>query len=113
MEPTTKTLSRMISGKKYTERVAARWEPEINDWTIHATEVGRAELAMAARVAEIGAVDGESFSWMRGVLGLQAKVLAELLDVRPETVSRWENGAVPVDRTAWFALSELVLERAG
>ncbi|HCF56532.1 MAG TPA: hypothetical protein DFS52_00855 [Myxococcales bacterium] len=34
---------------------------------------------------------------MRRALGLRSRDLAELLDVSPETVSRWENATRPVD----------------
>jgi hypothetical protein len=39
-------------------------------------------------------------------------VVADLLGVTPETMSRWENGQRPVDRAAWLTLGSVVLEQA-
>ena len=43
---------------------------------------------------------------------MRAADLAELLDVTPETVSRWETGKLDVARAAWSALAGIVVERA-
>jgi DNA-binding transcriptional regulator YiaG len=45
---------------------------------------------------------------MRKELGLKATELADILNVSPETVSRWENGAAAVDRIAWILVAEVV-----
>jgi transcriptional regulator with XRE-family HTH domain len=51
---------------------------------------------------------------MRKALGLRATDLAELLDVTPETVSRWETDRVPLDRGALATLGALLRDaRAG
>ena len=49
---------------------------------------------------------------MRKVTGLQGKEFAELLAVRPETVSRWEQGKRPIDRATYAIIRQLVSERA-
>jgi hypothetical protein len=36
-----------------------------------------------------------------------------MLDVTPETISRWETGKLPMSRTTWLALSSLVLDYEG
>lgn len=68
------------------------------------------ELAVAAEVASRGPVSGTSFRFMRKVLGIRGNEMAELLGVRPETISRWEQGRGEVDRSAWTVLSSMVLE---
>lgn len=40
------------------------------------------------------------------VIGLKGAEVAEIIDVRPETVSRWERGEVEIPRLAAFALGE-------
>ena len=50
---------------------------------------------------------------MRRTLGRSARQLAELIDVRHETISRWENGAAPVDRAAWLVLGDIVFDTIG
>ena len=109
---TKKPLTRTIAGRKLVVDVELGVDPETNEETVSLAELQRAEVEMAAVLADTGPINGESFAWMRKSLGLQSKQLAHLLDVRPETVTRWENAAVPVDRAAWLTLGELVLERA-
>jgi putative zinc finger/helix-turn-helix YgiT family protein len=65
----------------------------------------RIDLLVAARVAELGEVSGEAFRFARKALGLRAIDLAELLDVSADTISRWERGAVAVDRAALALLA--------
>jgi transcriptional regulator with XRE-family HTH domain len=42
---------------------------------------------------------------------MRAADLAELLDVTPETVSRWETGKLDVAHAAWATLADVVIER--
>ena len=109
---TKKPLTRTIAGRKLVVDVELGVDPETNEETVSLAEVQRAEIEMAAALADAGPVNGESFAWMRKSLALQSKQLAHLLGVRPETVTRWETATVPVDRAAWLTLGELVLERA-
>ncbi len=44
---------------------------------------------------------------MRSELDLTGVEVAELLDVRPETISRWEKGHAELPRSAAFILGEL------
>jgi len=43
-------------------------------------------------------------------VGLRGTDLAALLDVAGETVSRWETGALPVERRALALLAAIVME---
>ena len=111
--PNTMTLHRKIAGRSLAAVIPARWDGEIEDVTATADAAHAGELAIAVELARTGPVHGEAFSWMRRCLGLSARTLAEILDVRHETISRWENGATPVDRAAWLVLGDLVVDRAG
>ncbi len=65
-------------------------------------------------VAEALACDGvrtpEAFRYMRKAIGLKAVDVAELLDVTPETVSRWENGERQPETRAAKLLGLMVLD---
>jgi YgiT-type zinc finger domain-containing protein len=63
---------------------------------------------IAQELLEMGAVDGESFQFVRKAAHLPAKDLAELIDVTPATVSRWEHGKQPIDRGTWIVLGDLL-----
>lgn len=105
-------LRRKIAGRTYSIEVPVRVADD-GEQVVDGEVAVAADLAIAAAIASDGPVAGETFSWMRRAVGLQAKVLAELLDVRPESVSRWERGERPMDRAAWLLLADLILERAG
>jgi DNA-binding transcriptional regulator YiaG len=75
--------------------------------------VGQFDAAVAAKLAEAGVTQPEALKFMRKVTGLQGKEFAELLLVRPETVSRWEQGKRPIDRATYAIIRQLVHERAG
>ena len=110
---TTITLKRTIGGRTLSAVIPARWEPEVEDLVASAEDALAGELAIAVELARSGPIHGEAFSWIRRSLGLSGRKLAEILGVRHETISRWENGAAAVDRAAWLVLGDLVLDRAG
>ncbi len=72
-----------------------------------ADEVRRQERALASALVQRGIRIGREFKLVRKLAGLRAAELAEMLDVRPETVSRWERDEVAIPRSAAFVLGEL------
>lgn len=46
----------------------------------------------------------------RGILGLTQRALAERLDVAPETVCRWESGALEPSRVSVLAVAALLFQ---
>jgi putative zinc finger/helix-turn-helix YgiT family protein len=71
----------------------------------------RAELTIAAELARRGIRTGEAFRFMRKALGLRSNALAELFDLQPETVSRWEKGVQALDPRAFALLGSVVTDR--
>lgn len=69
------------------------------------------DLAVAARLAEAGITAAEALKFMRKVTGLSGKQFAELLEVRPETVSRWEKAKRPIDRATYAIIRQLIFDR--
>jgi putative zinc finger/helix-turn-helix YgiT family protein len=69
------------------------------------------ELAAAHALGQAGVCTGESFRFMRKALGLRAVDLGELIDIEPETISRWETGKRPVEVRAFALLADLVADR--
>ena len=68
------------------------------------------ELQVAALLAEAGVASGEALRFMRKALGLRADEWADLIGVRPESVSRWENGRRRIDRGTLAVIHQLVVE---
>jgi hypothetical protein len=107
----TKTIVHKVAGRTYSVDVPTieRVPGEIG---IAAAVALAADAAVAAAVAE-GPPSAAGFVFIRRALGLTAARLGELLGVRAETISRWENEVAAFDRTDWLALGDLALERAG
>jgi putative zinc finger/helix-turn-helix YgiT family protein len=74
---------------------------------IELAEVERQHRIAAERLVARGIRSGREFKLVRKVIGLRATEVAEMFDVRKETVSRWERGEVAIPRTAAFALGAL------
>ena len=68
------------------------------------------EQAIAGELATQGAHSPKAFKFMRKIAGFKSVELATLLGVEPETVSRWESGARPLDIKAAVVLGSLVLD---
>jgi putative zinc finger/helix-turn-helix YgiT family protein len=71
-------------------------------------DLRRFELAVARKLADLGEPNGEAFRLMRKSIGVKAVELAQLLNVAPETLSRWENGKLAMDEGAFLILGDLV-----
>ena len=66
------------------------------------------ELHVARKLADAGIAQGDAFRFMRKAIRMQANALAELLDVAPETISRWETDKRVASRGASVVLTALV-----
>jgi YgiT-type zinc finger domain-containing protein len=75
-------------------------------------DLGRAEVLAAFEAVRAGLRDGPTLNWARRALGLRASDLADLLDVAPETVSRWENGHRRAGRSVWNTVADLLADAA-
>lgn len=78
---------------------------------VESKAMGVGELLAAGWLAENNIVSGASFRFMRKALMFRANELADLFGVAAESISRWENGRLDVDRRVWFLLAEIVLDR--
>lgn len=67
----------------------------------------RAAVVVLSEVAEVG---GAEIRFARKALGLTQARLAGLLDVVPETVSRWETGSEVMSRVSRLALLAVVCD---
>lgn len=106
----SETEEHEVSGTKYRIEVPAWKCRRCGEVFVDGPATLRAELVVAGELARHGPANGETFRFMRSSLQLRATELADLLDIRAETVSRWEKGHDPVDRSAWAALAAMVCE---
>ena len=110
MQPIMKPITRTIADRTYS--VAVPFADTDDGLTCSLENAQAAELSIAAAIAE-GPPSGEGFAFIRKALGFTAVRLGDLLAVRSETISRWENDASSFDRATWVALGDLALERVG
>ncbi len=95
-----------VAGIKFTATVPGERCTHCNETAITAQTMEAWELAVAQRLGDLRIRTGEAFRFMRKAMGLSGVALAMLLDVSPETVSRWENAAP--DPHAFVLLTALV-----
>jgi putative zinc finger/helix-turn-helix YgiT family protein len=101
-----------VSGVKFVvEGVPAEICEACGESFVSLEALERAELTIAAELARRGVRTGEAFRFMRKALGLKSKALAELFDLQPETVSRWEKGTQTLDPRAFALLGSVVVDR--
>jgi DNA-binding XRE family transcriptional regulator len=66
------------------------------------------DRAFARYLARTGVVTGATLRRLREAAAVQSQRMAALLNVRRETLSRWENGNGTVDRTAWLVVGAML-----
>jgi putative zinc finger/helix-turn-helix YgiT family protein len=101
-----------IGGRKFTGAVRAERCRHCGAEFFDAPELESFEEAVAYEIAQDGPLGGETLRYLRTAgLGMRAGELARLLDVEPETLSRWENGKLTVPRVPWATVAAMVIER--
>lgn len=109
----TKEATRTVDGVLYTARVAADRCGACRSVYFHGPGLESFEQAIAVRIARQGPMGPEGLVFMREQLGMMGKELANVLDVTPMHLSRWENGRRSLDRAAWLLVGQMVLDRFG
>jgi DNA-binding transcriptional regulator YiaG len=104
-------IKRKVAGRTFKSAIPAIKCAECGEETYAGPDLAAFDLAVAGELASHGVATGEAFSFMRRALGMKALELAELLDVSPETVSRWEHGKLPLERGPVALLTAMVLDR--
>ena len=102
---------RHVAGHAFTAELPAQVCPSCDETYLADDVVAEFDLLVAVSLAEAGVADHDALKFMRKVCGLNGKEFAELLEVRPETVSRWEQGKRPIDRSRYAVLRQLLSDR--
>src|SRR2546427_10147033 len=110
-EAATYAARRDLDGRRFTAAVPARKGTSGGELLISGPGIAAFERAITLELARGGDVGAEGFRWLRKAAGLRAVRLAELLDVTPMQVPRWENGRKPLERRAVALVSALAVEQ--
>lgn len=105
------SVAREIAGHRFVAELPAHGCARCGRDYVDEAAVARFELQVALRLSRAGVASGEAFRFMRKSLGLRGTDLADLLDVAPETVSRWETDKRAVHRGAYALVASLVRDR--
>jgi putative zinc finger/helix-turn-helix YgiT family protein len=103
-------MKRSVAGHVFVTRVSALKCDACGEAQIQGSELERFDL-LVARDLLASKPDAEAFKFARKALGLTGKDLAALLDVTPESISRWETGKHAVDRRGWTLVGLMVDNR--
>lgn len=106
-----KVLTRTVDERKFTAKVAGKQCLRCGSIFFSATDADYFQLAVAARLADLGALSGEAFAFMRKALGFDAADVADLYGVEPEAVIRWESGDRILDRAVFISLAAVVQDK--
>ena len=101
---------RTIAGHRFTASLAAAECQHCGERYFESKPLMAFDRAVAAKLLEAGVTTPDALKFLRNMTGLQGKEFAELLGVRRETVSRWEQGKRPVDRATYALLRQIVLD---
>jgi putative zinc finger/helix-turn-helix YgiT family protein len=102
---------RHVAGHAFAARLPAQVCESCGETFFSDDAVTAFDLAVAAKLAGAGIVTADALKFMRKVTGLNGKEFAELLEVRPETVSRWEQDKRPIDRATYAIIRQLIFDR--
>lgn len=100
-----------VGGHTFSARVAALQCGHCGEVYFDGPGLERFELRVAVELARAGEGTEEAMRFMRKAVGLRAAEFAHLVDVTPETVSRWENGRQSMDHRALAVLASVVIDR--
>lgn len=107
----TAPIARDVAGRKFKADVPARRCDGCGEVFFSGEILERFELAIAHALTVRGISSGPAFRFIRKALGFRLRDIAPLLDVAPETLSRWETEQRPVDRSAMALLGALADNR--
>lgn len=112
LERVTEDESVAVAGHTFSGPIACERCPGCGETYSDASAHEAFARSVARALIDAGEVNGAVFRYFRHTLGLTGAALANLLEVAPDTVSRWERGERDVDRLAWATVAGLILDEA-
>jgi putative zinc finger/helix-turn-helix YgiT family protein len=99
-----------VGGHRFVASLPGRVCADCGESYLDAKTLERFELTVAVYLALAGETTGEVFKFIRKAVGMKATELADLLEVAPETISRWETDGRAVDRGAFVLIADMARE---
>jgi len=101
---------RKIGGQVFVADLPARECTSCGERTVSGPDLLAFDGAVAGELARSGTSSPDALKFLRKTMALTAAELGELLELRPETISRIENGKMRVDRRTVALLGALALD---
>jgi putative zinc finger/helix-turn-helix YgiT family protein len=110
LKRTVAEVPRTIAGHRFTADLPAIRCSKCEERYFESKDLAAFDRAVAAKLLEAGIATPDALKFLRNMTGLQGQEFAELLGVRRETVSRWEQGKRPIDRATYAVIRQLVVD---
>ncbi|MGZ3416319.1 MAG: hypothetical protein ACXWUG_30230 [Polyangiales bacterium] len=107
----TVDVTHQISGHEFVGAVPARECMACGNVLLDPRAQEHLCLRIASVIADSGLSTGRAFRFMRKAIAMRASDLARLLQVAPETISRWETERRAVDPSSFALLAAIARER--
>jgi hypothetical protein len=101
---------RKIGGQVFVADLPARECTSCGERTINGDDLLAFDAAVTGELVRGGASAPGALKFLRKSMALTAAELGELLELRPETISRIENGKMPADRRTVALLGALAID---
>jgi YgiT-type zinc finger domain-containing protein len=101
---------RKIGGQVFVADLPAGECTSCGERTVSGPDLLAFDAAVAGELARGGTSSPDALKFLRKSMALTAAELGDLLELRPETISRLENGKMPVDRRTVALLGALALD---
>lgn len=101
---------RKIGGQVFVAELPSHACTSCGERTVDGPDLLAFDAAVAGELARCGASTPDALKFLRKSMALTAAELGELLELRPETISRIENGKMPADRRTVALLCALTVD---
>ena len=101
---------RKVGGRTFSSELPAMTCSHCGERTIAGPDLASFDSAVAGELARSGASSAEAVRFLRKSMALTAAELGALLELRPETISRMENGRMAADRRTLALLGSLAID---
>jgi DNA-binding XRE family transcriptional regulator len=101
---------RKIGGRTFVAELPALVCTICGERTIAGPDLAGFDAAVASEIARTGISSPDALRFLRKSIAITAAELGALLELRPETISRIENGKMAADRRTLALLGSLALD---
>ena len=111
MRRVTRTKRVPVAGVEFEVTLPVYECPKDESWIVPPEAHREMDRQVLQTIATHGPATGKTLKFLRGALKMKATELAVLVNVVPETLSRWETEAKPVSPLVWVTVAAMALDK--